>query len=862
MSKNKNKKSNRVKRIANPHSSVANLISITSIRDGIIKTTDARYLKLFEVLPINFEFRSSDEKYSVISNFFGLFYSVKNIIQFKIISKETDTFEHEESIINAESKDPTHCQKEFLEKYLDFVRNLGHKHSISRRFFVIIQYVPEKEHEGDFLKIRESLDFDYSLLSAAFQAAGNEVKEDFDSYEVLNFETNQALYYILNPRSSMVETFSDRFTRVVNDFKKQLNTDDSNIINIPVYDLIAPRGVEFKKDYSVVDGQYQTFFYIPSAGYPKHPLPVAWASSFLTFGDGINFDIFLRKLNRADLTSKLFIAGRTTKVSMIDLDPSNTENAPDIIQKAYSIDFLKNALQNNQDVFDMSILFTIHAKTLKDLRKKAKNFSNQIKAMGYTVYPSLFDQETFYKATLPLCDPSLVEKKTHRNIHSEGIACSYPFTAYEMTDNDGVLTGINDNGFLLIQNLFNRSEYKNANMVILGSSGSGKTFLMQMLAGRYRLRQNTVYAILPLKGSEFKRGVLKHGGVFSNMNPGGKDCLNILEIQPYDTSIMIGTDEEIQQSKEEATSLLAAKIEQVCSWFSLLKEDLTDEDFILLTDALMETYNTNGITHDNESLYDEDGNLKKMPILDDLYYNLTNHPNHKRLTAALYPFVLGNSKKFNGQTNIDLNNKYIVFDISDAPERLLPAYMFIVLDFVWNKARIDKTENKIIILDEVWKLMNQNERAAKFVLEIFKIIRGYGGGAWAATQDISDFFAFKDGVYGKGILDAARTKILLATEEKESHFVKEVMDLTEQERLELSTTKERGSGFICCNNNRIKFHGRPTEFEKTLYTTDAKELSDIKAEQEKQKNKPQQTDITDIMGQLPGSKTLFSGPTE
>ena len=114
MSKNKNKKSNRVKRIANPHSSVANLISITSIRDGIIKTTDARYLKLFEVLPINFEFRSSDEKYSVISNFFGLFYSVKNIIQFKIISKETDTFEHEESIINAESKDPTHCQKEFL----------------------------------------------------------------------------------------------------------------------------------------------------------------------------------------------------------------------------------------------------------------------------------------------------------------------------------------------------------------------------------------------------------------------------------------------------------------------------------------------------------------------------------------------------------------------------------------------------------------------------------------------------------------------------------------------------------------------------------------------------------------------------
>ena len=136
-----------------------------------------------------------------------------------------------------------------------------------------------------------------------------------------------------------------------------------------------------------------------------------------------------------------------------------------------------------------------------------------------------------------------------------------------------------------------------------------------------------------------------------------------------------------------------------------------------------------------------------MPILGDLYEILKENPLTTRLATIVSRFVTGSAQSFNRQTNVNLDNKYVVLDISELKGKLLPVGMMIALDYVWDQVKADRTRRKMVFIDEIWKLIggSANRQAAEFCLEIFKIIRGYGGGAVAATQDLSDFFGLEDG---------------------------------------------------------------------------------------------------------------------
>ena len=138
-----------------------------------------------------------------------------------------------------------------------------------------------------------------------------------------------------------------------------------------------------------------------------------------------------------------------------------------------------------------------------------------------------------------------------------------------------------------------------------------------------------------------------------------------------------------------------------------------------------------------------------MPILEDVYDILMESDDTKRMAHILNRLVHGSASSFNQETNVDLTNKYTVLDISELTGDLLTVGMFTVLDYVWDIAKENRTEEKAIFVDEVWQLIgaSSNRLAAEFVLEIAKIIRGYGGSAVFATQDLNDFFALDDGKY-------------------------------------------------------------------------------------------------------------------
>lgn len=392
-----------------------------------------------------------------------------------------------------------------------------------------------------------------------------------------------------------------------------------------------------------------------------------------------------------------------------------------------------------------------------------------------------------------------------------------------------ILLGVNKyNSSLIIVDIFNSAVYKNANMSILGTSGAGKTFTMQLMALRMRRKNIPIFIVAPLKGHEFHRACSNVGGSFIQISPASPHCINVMEIRRVDRSV-----NEILDGPGIQLSELAAKIQQLHIFFSLLIPDMSHEERQLLDEALVRTYNTKGITHDNASLEDpaQPGQYREMPVLGDLYEILKTSKETMRMAHILNRLVNGSASTFNKQTNVRLDNKYTVLDISSLTGDLLTVGMFVALDFVWDRAKADRTEEKAIFIDECWQLLSGAgaagvRLAGDFLLEIAKTIRGYGGASIFASQDLADFFDLDGGRFGKGIINNSKTKIILNLEDDEAQRVQEALHLSDAETMEI-THFERGHGLISTNNNNIMVEFKASPLEKDLITTDRRELREI-----------------------------------
>ena len=376
--------------------------------------------------------------------------------------------------------------------------------------------------------------------------------------------------------------------------------------------------------------------------------------------------------------------------------------------------------------------------------------------------------------------------------------------------------------------IFNSAIYKNANISILGTSGAGKTFTMQLMALRMRRKNIPIFIVAPLKGHEFHRACANVGGEFIQISPASPHCINVMEIRKVDRSV-----NELLDGPGIQLSELAAKIQQLHIFFSLLIPDMSHEERQLLDEALIRTYNAKGITHDNASLDDpaNPGQYREMPVLGDLHEILKAAPETTRMAHILNRLVHGSASTFNKQTNVSLDNKYTVLDISSLTGDLLTVGMFVALDFVWDRAKADRTEEKTIFIDECWQLLSGagatgTRLAGDFLLEIAKTIRGYGGSAVFASQDLNDFFNLDEGRFGKGIINNSKTKIILNLEDDEAERVQETLHLSDAETMEV-THFERGNGLISTNNNNVMVEFKASPLEKDLITTDRRELREI-----------------------------------
>lgn len=804
---------------------VADYLPIEKVENGIIYTKDHRFVKVVEVVPINFMLRSAREQRNIIYSFVSYLKISPVKLQIKVLTRRADINRHLDTVRREMAHEENEQCRLMQEDYLNFVQQVGSREAVTRRFFLIFEYEPwantrRSEQEDEAI---QSLQSAVHTASNYLRQCGNEViaPENEDEFTV------DVLYNLLCRNESAVKPLSVRAQEVVAQYMEHGR--ESEIDHIPAAEFAAPRSIDFSHGrYICMDGLYYAYLLIPSDGY-KTQVPAGWLSLIVNAGDGIDMDMFLARQPKERIIQRVGQQLRINRSKIKDVSDTNTDfdDIDGAIRSGY---FLKEGLANNEDFYYLNLLITVTAPSVEDLEWKVSEMKKLLLSQDMNVSACHFREEQAFLSALPLVsmEKGLYERGK-RNLLTGGAASCYPFTSFEMCDDNGILLGVNKyNSSLIIVDIFNSSIYKNANMAILGTSGAGKTFTLQLMGLRMRRKNIPVFIIAPLKGHEFHRACANVGGEFIQISPASPHCINVMEIRKVDRSV-----NEMLDGPGIQLSELAAKIQQLHIFFSLLIPDMTHEERQLLDEALIRTYNAKGITHDNASLEDpaNPGHYREMPVLGDLYEILKAAPETTRMAHILNRLVNGSASTFNKQTNVRLDNKYTVLDISSLTGDLLTVGMFVVLDFVWDRAKADRTEEKAIFIDECWQLLSGagatgTRLAGDFVLEIFKTIRGYGGSAVCASQDLNDFFSLDEGRFGKGIINNSKTKIILNLEDDEAERVQETLHLSDAETMEV-THFERGNGLISTNNNNIMVEFKASPLEKDLITTDRRELREI-----------------------------------
>ena len=589
-----------------------------------------------------------------------------------------------------------------------------------------------------------------------------------------------------------------------------------------VLDVISPSSVDNgSRDYIVVDGIYHSYLYVAGYGYRTRN-EAAWLAPLVEAGDNIGISFSFKRMPRDKTLSRISQKTMLNRSRMREVDDTRQdfEELDDAISSGF---FLKEGMnRGGQDFYYMTTVIEITAYDVDELEQRIADVMMLCSSMSMVCKRADYKHEQCFLSSLPILsvDPD-IERKGRRNVLTDSLAASFPFSSFEIYDEGGIFLGLNKyNRSVAILDIFDSDKYANANGCIYGTTGAGKTFLLQTMALRFRMQGTQVFIIAPVKGHEYIDACEAIGGKYVKIAPSSKDCINIMEIRKTSLS----TDYEIKKDTRN-DSILAEKLQSLMIFFSLIKNDITQDELNMLDSAVIRTYANFGIGFENSSLYAEDGSFKKMPTLKDLYNELLSREETKRLSLMIEKFAIGSLASFGRETNVDLSNKYIVLDMTEMTDALKPIGMFMALEFVWDKAKESRIQKKVIFLDELWTLIGAgaNKLAANYVQEIFRLIRGFGGAAIQATQDLSSSFSADTGRYGKDILNLSSFKILLHLEEDEAYTAQKYLSLSDEETMQI-IRNGRGEALLCANKNKVCIEIKASPIMYDLITTKRSDL--------------------------------------
>jgi len=595
---------------------------------------------------------------------------------------------------------------------------------------------------------------------------------------------------------------------------------------VSLTDVIAPPSIEVDfKHIRVGDAYHRTIF---AVGYPRYVSP-NWLQPLIDFDHSMNTSMFIYPTSASDVLGDL-----RRKIAEMEATISSEIQEGKVVDpkvRAALDDALAIQEQLAKGVerfFQFSLYITLFSNKLEDLNEATKKLVTTLNSIMMITKTATLQMEDGFKSTIPIGQDRLY---ITRNMDTTSLASTFPFTSATLTQEKGVMYGINEqNGSLVI---FDRYSLENSNEVILGKAGSGKSYLVKLEAMRQFMFGTEVIIVDP--EGEYEKLAKTLGGEAVSFTPSDP-----VKINPFDLSGLY----------EEGENELGLKILSLHGLLKIIMGELDPAHDAVLDRAMVETYRQKGITADPST------QKKEPPLMEDLYKVLLGMEDSaaRELALRLEKFIKGSlSGIFNQQSNFDIKNPFTVFNIKALEEELRPVAMHIILDFVWTKVK--KTlKKRLLILDEAWYVMKYPD-SASFVYSIAKRSRKYYLALTTATQDVQDFLSTD---YGKAVLSNSSIQILLKQSTTTIDHIAQVFYLSQGEK-ELLLSADIGEGLFFAGQSHVAIKVIAAPFEHTIITTNPQELIKM---QEEQKNLLSETPIQQSSQEPSANKSGDSVPTD
>lgn len=572
-------------------------------------------------------------------------------------------------------------------------------------------------------------------------------------------------------------------------------------------DILAPSAINISSNYIQVGGKYARTLFVST--YPRF-LNSNWLSPVINLDQEFNMSMFIHPEDTYTILKKLRDRLAKFQAQAIEEQEKGKVRDPVLETAIADIENLRDKLQLGTDrFFRFSLYMTILGKDVKELDEIEKKIRNSLESQLVIVKPSTFRMKEGYTATLPLGKDDL---NINSPLNTEPVSSTFPFVSYDLTQEQGILYGINLHNNSLI--LFDRFSLENANEVVFATSGAGKSYAVKLEILRSVLFGTQVFVIDP--EHEYKHLAETLGGSFIKVSIASESSIN-----PFDLPA--------PREDEQPEDVFRSHILDLTGLMKVMLGSLTPEEESILDEALIQTYAIKDIYPN------QDFSNKEPPLLSDFQSVLENMTGAESLLIRLKKYTEGTFAGFlNRATNVQLDNQLVVFSIRDMEDGLKPIAMYLVLNYIWTKIR-KELRKRILVVDEAWWLL-KNEAGANFLLNTAKRARKYFLGLTTISQDVPDFI---DSPYGKPIVTNAATQLLMRQSPASIETVRETFNLTEAEKLNLLNSRV-GHGLFFAGPNHVAVRVVASYTEDQIITSDPRQILEIqeaKREWLKQNNK-------------------------
>ena len=564
-------------------------------------------------------------------------------------------------------------------------------------------------------------------------------------------------------------------------------------------DLISPSSIEIQSDHFRLGTKYGRTIYV--YGYPR-TLSTGWLSPLINIDEVLDISIYIYPVDTTVVMKNL-----RKKVTQLEADISlNAEKGrirnPETDAAIQDAEELRDQLQlGYEKFFRFGLYVTLWADSLDELNYVQHKIETMFGQLMIFSKVATSQQEQGMNTTMPIATDQL---QIRRNMNTSAISTSFPFTSADLTQERGILYGVNMHNQGLV--IFDRFTLENANLVVFAKSGAGKSFAVKLEAIRSMMMGTEIVIIDP--ENEYQKLSDAVGGSYVRLSLNSD-----VRINPFDLPKVIDS--------EDASDALRANLVTLHGLFRLMLggtqigpngqpiSSLSANEEADLDQALIDTYARAGITSDPLT------HQSTPPTIINLYDTLAHMGGSgPQLAQRLRKYATGTfAGIFSQQSNIDINNQMVVFNIRDLEDELRPVAMYIVLNHIWNIVRA-KQKRRILIVDEAWQLMKYDD-SANFLFSLAKRARKYYLGLTTITQDVEDFMSNK---MGRAIVMNSSMQLLLKQSAAAVDVLSDVFKLTEEERKRLSSFPI-GHGLFFAGQNHVHIQIVASDTETSLIST-------------------------------------------